>query len=126
MPISYAEGLLDVLNASTPPGVAYFQFLCCPEKGDELPFVVYMVLLHKPGKRIKAYTGSGTNAKTGGLSRLSNYNDKEHPDLSEGFGRAQQSLRVTGEMELSVVGSCQPSLEAQNVRSSGMVLTEEV
>lgn len=66
----FAPGLLEVLQASTPPTIAYFKGL--PTECKSI-WAIYLLVLEKQGYRPKIYIGSGTAAKHGVSSRLGQY-----------------------------------------------------
>ncbi|KAL8853313.1 MAG: hypothetical protein Q9221_001789 [Calogaya cf. arnoldii] len=76
VPVTLADGLGDVINSDQPPATEFF--LSLPRPSDVLLWGVYALVMHKPNLPFKLYIGSGTNATTGVLSRLSSY----HPDCS--------------------------------------------
>lgn len=80
MSINFVPGLLDVLQSSTPPTVAFF-FKSLPtldSLGPGIWWVVYQLVLEKPGHRPIIYTGSGTDAKDGAVVRLRCYDRRTH------------------------------------------------
>lgn len=66
----FAPGLLEVLQASTPPTIAYFKTL--PTECKKI-WGVYLLVLEKQGYRPKIYIGSGTDARNGVSTRLAQY-----------------------------------------------------
>lgn len=72
--LSFADGLLDVIQCTHPPGVAYFKSTP-PNKKNV--WAVYVVVLEKPGCRPKIYIGSGTNATRGSTVRDDHYRKLE-------------------------------------------------
>jgi hypothetical protein len=86
--LEFAPGLLDVLDAASPPPLAFF-------KG--LPLIagfcwaVYALTLEKPGCRPRVYIGKSTNSARGAIVRLADYDlQKTLPEfvkksLDDGF-----------------------------------------
>ncbi|RDW73886.1 hypothetical protein BP5796_07328 [Coleophoma crateriformis] len=66
----FAPGLLDAVQASTPPTVAYFKSL--PVLRKKKVWAVYLLVLEKPNCKAKFYIGSGTDALNGASVRLKN------------------------------------------------------
>lgn len=66
----FAPGLLDAVQASTPPTIRYFKTLPTIIKGDGTPkrWAVYLLVLEKAGCRI--YISSGTNSAEGVRGRF--------------------------------------------------------
>jgi hypothetical protein len=69
----FAPGLLDVLQATTPPSVPYFKSLPADIKKH---WAIYLLVLEKPGCRHKIYIGSGTDRDRGGAKRFWQYDTK--------------------------------------------------
>jgi len=67
--LTFAPGLLEVLQSKTPPSIAYFERL--PVQTATL-WGVYIIVLEKPGHRPKLYTGCGTG-RQGVRHRLASY-----------------------------------------------------
>jgi hypothetical protein len=74
----FAPGLLEVLQSSTPPTVAFFKSL--PTDPYKV-WGVYLLVLEKQNSRTKIYIGSGTNAESGVSSRLRHYDIKAYDVL---------------------------------------------
>lgn len=68
--MSFAPGLLDVLQSKTPPTISYFKSL--PLYLDKR-WGVYLLVLEKAGKRPRIYIGSGTHSRGGLKCRIENY-----------------------------------------------------
>ena len=68
--LTFAPGLYDVLQADTPPPLAYFKSL--PLVSGKW-WAVYAVTLEKSGHRPKIYIGSGTNQQRGVRARMHCY-----------------------------------------------------
>jgi hypothetical protein len=68
--LEFAPGLLDVVQAATPPSLVYFKSL--PTE-DKKRWGVYVIVFEKKNCRPKIYIGSGTNAVGGVAKRLQNY-----------------------------------------------------
>ena len=70
--ITFAPGLFEILQASTPPTVSYFKSL--PTE-DKKRWAVYLLVLENrvTRSRPRIYIGSGTEARNGVSSRLGNY-----------------------------------------------------
>jgi hypothetical protein len=66
----FAPGLLDVVQAATPPTIGFFESLTNASKGL---WGVYALLLVKPRFRPKIYVGCGTHSTTGVKERFRNY-----------------------------------------------------
>ncbi|KAK0119869.1 H(+)-transporting V1 sector ATPase subunit A [Cadophora gregata] len=77
-PLSFAPGLLEVLQSPTPPSPDYW--LSTPKPDGKL-WGVYAALLTKDGCEPALCIGSGTEASTGYKIRISQYYDKRHPLL---------------------------------------------
>lgn len=71
VPITLAPGLHDVLNSNEPPSVDFFMTTPRPAEGQL--WGIYALLMYKPGCAFKLYIGSGTNAESGVLTRISSY-----------------------------------------------------
>ncbi|KAK4951845.1 carbamoyl-phosphate synthase (glutamine-hydrolyzing) cpa2 [Elasticomyces elasticus] len=86
--VSFAPGLLDVLQSTTPPTIAFFKTL--PTEFAKR-WAVYLLVLEKLGCRPKIYVGSGTQVVKGVKGRLDQYdNEQSLPQyvqaaLDEGF-----------------------------------------
>lgn len=65
-----ALGLLDIVQLSTPPTIAYLKTL---PAGSKNQWGVYLLVLEKVGCRPKIYIGSGTGSRDGVLGRLRDY-----------------------------------------------------
>ncbi|KAK3715579.1 Aconitate hydratase mitochondrial [Vermiconidia calcicola] len=92
--LSFAPGLFEVLQAATPPTVAYFKSL--PTDGKKR-WALYILVLEKPGCRFRIYLGSGTNALVGVPGRFYEYNSGRYPQhvqkaLNEGYVITHQGL----------------------------------
>lgn len=77
-PLTFAPGLLKVLQSDTPPTPDFW--LSTPKPLDK-SWAVYAALLTKDGCEPGLYIGSGTDAVDGYQSRVDNYLDKRHPQL---------------------------------------------
>lgn len=82
-PVTFAHGLLDVLQCDTPPSVRYF--ISLPSKCKKL-WAVYIIVLFKSGFRPKIYIGSSSNTETGVHKRFGQYDTKTN--LPVGVARA--------------------------------------
>ena len=71
--LTFAPGLLDALQAATPPTVAYFKSLPTHCKKQ---WAVYLLVLEKPKSRPSIYIGSGT-ALRGAQVRLAQYDTRD-------------------------------------------------
>jgi Zinc-finger of C2H2 type len=69
--LAFAPGLLDVLQAKTPPPLSYFKSLPTNVKKR---WGVYVVVLEKAGCRPRIYVGSGTDSNNGIAQRFNDYN----------------------------------------------------
>jgi hypothetical protein len=67
---SFALGLFEVLQASTPPAVSYFKSLPTESKKR---WAIYLLVLEKLGSRPRIYVGSATTARAGARLRLNTY-----------------------------------------------------
>lgn len=67
----FAPGLLEVLQAATPPTIDFFKRLPAKTKRH---WGVYAVVMEKNGARPRVYIGSGTNALNGVQHRWYQYN----------------------------------------------------
>lgn len=70
---AFADGLLDVVQSTTPPSIAFFKSL--PRAALNQVWGVYVLVLEKPGYRPKIYVGSGTDSQRGVLARWSGYDN---------------------------------------------------
>lgn len=70
--ISFAEGLFDVLRATTPPSIDFFKTLSTQTLDC---WAVYVIVLEKTGCRPRIYVGSATNANAGLQRRFSEYDN---------------------------------------------------
>lgn len=68
----FPPGLGTMLKGNIPPSVAWFKTL---PTGPAPGFIVYLLVLTKRGCRPKIYIGSGTNARSGGDTRLEDYDN---------------------------------------------------
>lgn len=68
--LSFAPGLLDVVQAATPPSIAFFKTL--PTQFKKL-WGVYVIVLEKKGCRPKVYIGSSTESDSGVIRRMRQY-----------------------------------------------------
>lgn len=68
--LTYAPGLLNILEASTPPTIAWFKSL---PTDDYKRWAVYVLVLEKAFSRPKIYIGCGTKAICGVSQRFSQY-----------------------------------------------------
>jgi hypothetical protein len=74
----FAPGLFEVLQASTPPILSYFKSL--PSEIQKL-WVIYLLVLEKPGSRPRIYIGSATHTK-GAYQRFNDYDKGEKLSLN--------------------------------------------
>lgn len=72
--LSFAPGLLDVLQSDDPPSIDFFMSL--PTQWYKV-WGIYMLVLVKPGHQPRIYVGSGTNSLSGVSSRLKNYDNHQ-------------------------------------------------
>lgn len=72
--LDYAPGLLDVLDAASPPPLSFFKTLPLITFG--LTWAVYALTLEKPGCRPRIYIGKSTNSTRGALTRMADYDNK--------------------------------------------------
>ncbi|KAK5129539.1 hypothetical protein LTR08_003160 [Meristemomyces frigidus] len=73
--LSFAPGLLDVLQSATPPTIQFFKSL--PKcKSPKTKWAVYLLVLEKPGCRPKIYIGSATETENGVHHRFQQYDVK--------------------------------------------------
>lgn len=84
-PLTFAPGLLDVVQSSSPPRLSYFKTTPAPARGY---WAVYVGTLEKPGCKPKLCIGSGTNAVEGVVNRTRHYLDEKHPSLPRYVRRA--------------------------------------
>ena len=93
--VVFAPGLLDVLQANTPPPVSYFKRLPTNVKQR---WGAYDIVLEKPGCRPKFYVGTGTNVYLGVSQRFNDYHaGRKLPRfvqkaLDEGYTLTHQGL----------------------------------
>lgn len=86
--VAFSPGLLDAVQLSTPPTVAFFKKLPVAVRKQ---WGVYLVVLEKSGHPSQIYIGSGTCARTGVIFRLQCYDrednlpDKVQKALSAGW-----------------------------------------
>jgi len=84
----FADGLLEVLQDTVPPTVAYFKTL--PTDTTERR-AIYLLVLEKPKCRPRIYVGSGTQNQGGVHRRLQTYDSKHNvpryveKSLDEGY-----------------------------------------
>jgi len=71
--LEYAPGLLDVLDAASPPPLSFFKTLPLI---TGFCWAVYALTLEKPGCRPRIYIGESTNSERGAVSRMANYDNK--------------------------------------------------
>lgn len=69
--LAFAPGLFEVVQASTPPTIAWFKSL---PSDDNKRWAIYLLILEKPFCRPKIYIGSGTDSKFGVHNRFIQYN----------------------------------------------------
>jgi hypothetical protein len=72
IPLSFAPGLLDVLQSSSPPSLDFFRSLPPPPLGEKV-WAVYALLLEKAGYPAQLYIGSGTHSLSGVNIRFRDY-----------------------------------------------------
>ena len=91
----FAPGLLDILQSSAPPTIAFFKSL--PTDCENV-WGVYLLVLEKRDSRSKIYIGSGTSVAGGVSSRLIQYDKKQllpkyvAPALDEGYTITHKGL----------------------------------
>ncbi|KAH7416943.1 hypothetical protein BKA64DRAFT_283440 [Cadophora sp. MPI-SDFR-AT-0126] len=91
----FAPGLFQVLQAATPPTIAYFKTL---PTTDYKRWAIYALVLEKAGCRPRLYIGSGTGSRDGVHSRLVQYDSfKVFPryvakSIDEGFTIVHKGL----------------------------------
>jgi hypothetical protein len=84
----FADGLLEVLQDTVPPTVAYFKTL---PTDTTKRWAIYLLVLEKPKCRPRIYIGSGTNNQYGVHRRLRTYDSKHNlpryveKSLDEGY-----------------------------------------
>ncbi|PTB67152.1 hypothetical protein BBK36DRAFT_1118290 [Trichoderma citrinoviride] len=95
-PLTFAPGLLRVLQSSSPPTTEFFQSLpVTPVTGF---WAVYALLLEKPGAPSRLYIGSGTNTQRGVIARFWSYDVQLHvptmvvSSLQEGYTVSRRGL----------------------------------
>ncbi|RMZ78524.1 hypothetical protein DV737_g3818, partial [Chaetothyriales sp. CBS 132003] len=76
-PLTFAPGLLEVLQSSSPPSVDFFRSLPPPPVSENV-WAVYVLLLEKSAFPAKLYTGSGTSSQSGVEARFKEYDRKSH------------------------------------------------
>jgi len=93
--LTFAPGLLEVVQAAAPPTIAYFKSLpTAPLTG----FGVYAIVLEKRGQRSRLYIGSATSASQGLRRRMRDYEERERTPrfvgdaYAEGFEIAHKGL----------------------------------
>ena len=69
--MSFAPGLLDVLQSATPPAIEFFKSM--PSGDLRHIWGIYAIVLEKAGCRSKVYLGSATNVKDGVFFRWNQY-----------------------------------------------------
>ncbi|KAI9878454.1 MAG: Aconitate hydratase mitochondrial [Pleopsidium flavum] len=84
--LTFAPGLFETLQASTPPTVSYFKGLPTDYKKR---WAVYLLVLENRGSRSMIYIGSDTDAKSGVSARLGQY-DKDA--LEDGYTIVHKGL----------------------------------
>ena len=85
--LSFAPGLLEVLQSATPPTIAYFKTLPDPYLADT--WAVYVLVLEKNGRRPKVYIGSGTDRNRSGVrARMRRYDKLDFNAMPEYVKRA--------------------------------------
>lgn len=77
-PLTFAPGLLDVLQSDTPPSPEFFNSLPKPQGKF---WAVYAALLTKEECEPGLSIGSGTDVIAGYRKRVAHYSDKKHPLL---------------------------------------------
>jgi hypothetical protein len=83
--MTFAPGLLDVLQSKSAPPISYFKTL--PVHLSSKLWAIYVVVLEPPVYRPKIYISSGKNADRGICARLGNYR-RENVNLSHLIRRA--------------------------------------
>lgn len=73
--LSFAPGLLDILQSPSPPLATMDFFKGLPTETSELRWGVYAIVMEKAGHRPILYIGSGTNTLGGVRARLKQYDD---------------------------------------------------
>jgi hypothetical protein len=86
--LSFAPGLLEVMQASVPPTVKWLKNLPNDKQyaWETDNWAVYLHVLEKDGERTRVYIGSGTNSDTGLHYRWKQYDNKTH--LPSGVAKA--------------------------------------
>lgn len=70
--ITFAPGLLDAVQSTTPPTIDFFKSLPGSDAVREI-WGIYAIVLEKAGNRPRLYVGSGTTAKNGLHTRWKQY-----------------------------------------------------
>ena len=94
--LSFAPGLLEVMQASAPPTVKWFKNLPNDKQyaWEVNNWAVYLLVLEKNGERTRVYVGSGTNSDTGLHYCWKQYDNKEH--LPSGVKKAfEDGFKIT-------------------------------
>jgi hypothetical protein len=73
--LTFAPGLLDVLQSKTPPTISYFKSL--PLHLAKI-WGVYLLVLEKPNHHPKVYIGSSTESRSGLCTQMSQYNRRQN------------------------------------------------
>lgn len=71
--LDFCDGLLEVLQSTTPPSNQFVKSL--PTDDTSKRWGIYVILMEKPNCRPKLYIGSGTSSSGGVRSRLKQYDD---------------------------------------------------
>lgn len=81
--ITFAPGVMEALQSSTPPTIALFKRLPVRSKGSQVLWAVYVIVLEKRNHRSKIYVGCGTDFRHGVKVRLQHYkpNSNKLPKL---------------------------------------------
>jgi ribosomal protein S20 len=108
IPITFADGLLDMLTAPTPPSIDDFKKLAPAPHSSKLSkkWVVYLHIYELEGRVFRIYIGTGTDADDGARSRMIIYEKNNRTGIprlvkhaiSQGFVKTHTTLLCWSDM----------------------------
>lgn len=96
--LQFAPGLMDAVQASSPPSIAFFKNLAASLAESVKFWAVYFIIMEKTGSRPRLYIGSATHAERGAKERFQNYDKREwlptyvQESLNDGFTMTHRGL----------------------------------
>lgn len=96
--LQLAPGLMDVVQASSPPSIAFFKNLAAKSMQSVKFWAVYFIIMERIGSRPRLYVGSATKANLGVKERFRSYDNREmlpkyvEESLDDGFTITHKGL----------------------------------